>query len=78
MPYIYPHRRLMVDKEGAAVTGELCYQIYKAMLEYTDGARAFSKFAEVLGAVEAAKLEYYRTQVAPYEQEKLEAHGDVY
>jgi hypothetical protein len=31
----------------------------------------------VLGAMEAAKLEFYRRIVSPYEDEKIALHGDV-
>ena len=67
----------MVAKEGPATVGELTYVIYKAALEYIDGARAFGKFAEVLGAIEAAKLELYRREVGPYEDQKILENGDV-
>lgn len=32
----------------------------------------------VLAALEAAKLEFYRRQVAPYEDKKIESNGDVF
>lgn len=77
MPYVPQFRRAMVEVEGPANAGELTYQLYKTALDYIDGARAFGKFAEVLGAIEACKLELYRTQVAPYEDQKREENGDV-
>lgn len=67
----------MVDLEGPANAGELCYTLYIEMLRYTDGAQSFGKFAEVLGAVEAAKHEYYRQVVAPYEDKKRAENGNV-
>lgn len=76
MPYIIERRRGMASSDPVNV-GELCYQLYRDMLRYTDGARAFNRFAEVLGAVEAAKLEYYRCVVAPHEDKKREENGDV-
>jgi len=35
-------------------------------------------FALLIGALETCKLEMYRRLVAPYEDEKIEQHGDVY
>ena len=76
MPYIIERRRAQAGCDPENV-GELCYQLYRDMLRYADGARAFNRFAEVLGAVEAAKMEYYRRVVAPYEDVKIVENGDV-
>jgi hypothetical protein len=57
------------------VPGELTYAIYRLLLNYQ--AANFAEHSAVLGAVEAAKLEYYRRKVAPYEDEKIKENGDV-
>lgn len=33
---------------------------------------------DAMGALECAKLEFYRRMVAEYEDEKIKEHGDVY
>lgn len=77
VPYVPQFRRDMVEVEGPANAGELCYQLYRDCIRYMDGARAFNRFAEVLGAIEAAKNEYYLNVVRPYEVAKREENGDV-
>jgi hypothetical protein len=37
----------------------------------------YAEFAQALGCIESAKLELYRSQVAPYEDDKIEQNGDV-
>jgi hypothetical protein len=41
------------------------------------GERRYAQMNEILGALEAAKLELYRRIVSPYEDEKIEENGDV-
>ena len=45
------------------------------MLEH---GKSYSVMNEIVGALECAKLEMYRRIYAPYEDEKIEANGDVY
>ena len=33
---------------------------------------------DIIGALEGAKLEFYRRVVVPYENDKIEQNGDVY
>ena len=40
--------------------------------------KSYSSFNDILGALEGAKLEFYRRVVAPYEDEKRQQNGDVY
>lgn len=74
MPYIPPHRRGLKP----ANVGELTYQLTKCCTNFLDGARAFNKFGEILAALEATKLEFYRRAVAPYEDGKCAENGDVF
>lgn len=79
MPYIPDNQRRMAWKYPNTV-GELTYSLYLDCVRYLErqgnGLR-FQDFAEVLGALEAAKLELYRRRVAPYEDIKLQENGDV-
>jgi hypothetical protein len=38
----------------------------------------YAELNEVIGVLEAAKLEFYRRRVAPYEDGKIKENGDVY
>jgi hypothetical protein len=43
-----------------------------------DKGLSYQTLNDVLGALEGCKLELYRRQVAPYEDKKIQANGDVY
>lgn len=80
MPYIKAEDRYALKMGDAAVTpGQLNYLITKLIESYiiTNGAN-YSIFNDIVGAVEGAKLEFYRRIVAPYEDKKREENGDVY
>lgn len=90
MPYIPKQDRLRVlagvgsDRIPRNV-GELTYLLTYNLRMYlyreatTNNFKPrFSDYAEVLGALEAAKLELYRRRIAPYEDDKMKAHGDVF
>lgn len=59
--------------------GRLTYVLYKLCKEYglDDGPVEFWDIAEVLGALEATKLEFYRRIAAPHEDTKIVSNGDV-
>lgn len=80
MPYLTPRDRAYVDEYSDPVQpGELTYLLTKVIVRYVSrcGPR-FLTFAEVLGALEATKQEFYRRVVAPYEDQKMRENGDVY
>jgi len=39
---------------------------------------SYQTFNDIIGALEGAKLEFYRRVVVRYEEEKIKANGDVY
>ena len=84
MPYITPDDRdtTRVPEPGYCVetVGELTYAFSDTIDDYLGSKEEinFAAFAEVLGALEAAKLEFYRRIVAPYEKKKLKENGDVF
>lgn len=41
------------------------------------GRRRYNRMNAILGVIEAAKLEFYRRIVEPYEDEKIEQKGDL-
>ena len=59
--------------------GELNYLLTEIALEYVNQhGMNYRVMNEVIGAMECAKIELYRRKLAPYEDEKKLAHGDVY
>ncbi|MFH1947336.1 MAG: hypothetical protein ABIJ23_04235 [Candidatus Magasanikbacteria bacterium] len=86
MPYIIQADRDRLDpkiKELADTinmesrAGELNYTITKLLLALK-GAGKYKDYNELMGALESAKLEFYRREIAPYEDVKVEENGDVY
>ena len=59
--------------------GELNYVITQLIRGYysSNGGR-YQQINDVVGALESAKLEFYRKLVAPYEEEKERINGRVY
>ena len=80
MPYIERGAKERIEAWGGRpeTVGELTYVVYKAALEYFKRSdRRYADHAEVIAALEAAKLEFYRRHVAPYENGAIERNGDV-
>lgn len=75
MPYIPKQDR---NAEKALTIGKLTYHLTMLCVDYLGGRYAFADLAEILGALEATKLELYRRVVVPYENAKLAESGDVY
>lgn len=80
MPYVKPEIRDVLALGGVPFTpGELTYQLTMSCVQYLEHADCgFRQMAEVLGALEATKLEFYRRIAAPYEDTKIVENGDVY
>lgn len=86
MPYIDPKRRLYLtlwgginDQESALTPGELNFQITGLIKSYMNRQPLnYQSINDIIGALEGAKLEFYRRIAAPYENDKIEENGDVY
>lgn len=84
MPYIKPDRRKVFDPfleecaKEIGTEGELNYCIFKlsALLIQRIG-ESYDKLSMCSSAMEHAKLEWYRTRLAPYEETKIEEHGAI-
>lgn len=85
MPYIDPRDRERLDQEliplldpghGPQTEGELNYCITRLLC--TSALRRYADFNGILGVLEAAKQEFYRRVVAPYEDEKVRVNGEVF
>lgn len=81
MPYIDEGRRYEIDSGyGAPSTaGELNYYLTMTLLRYVGEKKlSYQTINDIIGALEGAKLEFYRRIVVPYEDKKKEENGDVY
>lgn len=80
MPYIKQEAReaLGAGQRVAETPGELNYMFTVLSLCYLEEkGESYQSFNDIIGALEGAKLELYRRQVAPYEDTKIEENGDV-
>lgn len=86
MPYIKQSVRKEFDeirKSGnrpkMTVPGELNYEITLKCKQYIEQhGLSYTAINDVIGALEGAKLEFYRRVAAPYENVKLAENEDVY
>ncbi len=80
MPYIKQLDRVELDEgDMPQSAGELNYVISTFLDEYMlEHGKTYTIMNEIVGALECAKLEMYRRIAVPYEDEKLDANGDVY
>ena len=88
MPYISAYKRVLFDKQVTALglallkdrgAGNLNYVITSLLVDYLDTPKSgYENFNEVLGVLEAVKLELYRRMIAPFEDKKKETNGDCF
>lgn len=82
MPYIHTFRRKDIEpvcSDDANDTGELNFQITCLLQEYLSAhGTSYATINDIMGALEAAKLEFYRRIAAPHEDRKIGENGDVY
>lgn len=91
MPYIDKNRRSELSKKLKEIDnfemigllcetqGDLNYMITKICHGYLNkfGMIKYSRINDIIGAIEAAKLEFYRREASPYEDKKIFENGDV-
>lgn len=81
MPYIDNDKRMILDS-GAfdpASAGELNYCFTQLILDYMETkGKSYQTVNDIVGALEGAKLEFYRRVAVPYEDKKIKENGDVY
>lgn len=80
MPYIENAARdRLADTGDAMTTGELNYVLSSCVgLYWENSDKNYQAINDIIGALEGAKLEFYRRVAVPYENEKMETNGDVY
>ncbi len=80
MPYLDKGIRASLD-DGRKATkgGELNYQISKLLNDFMAMKQLnYAAINEAMGALESAKLEFYRRVAAPYEDLKIGQNGEVF
>lgn len=81
MPYIKDNgsREILTPEFAAATPGELNFQISACVREYIKRkGLSYEAINDTLGAMEGAKMEFYRRIAAPYEDTKIDQNGDIY
>ena len=80
MPYIKTERRIDIrTSKDIENPGELNYYLTKVCLTYFKKfGKSYTNLNTIIGVLECVKQEFYRREVAPYENAKLKENGDVY
>ena len=81
MPYLQYGRETLAPHSERKATqgGELNYQITCLLDNFiTMKGLSYAAINEAIGAIESAKLEFYRRVAAPYEDKKCRENGEVY
>ena len=82
MPYIKSEQRLKIKPQTISYAtngGDLNYQITCLLVDYMKfNEPGYQTYNDMIGALEAAKLELYRRKVKVYEDLKMQTNGDVY
>jgi len=47
-------------------------------MDYYNQGPSYQTINDIIGALEGAKMEFYRRVVVPYEDKKIKDNGDVY
>ena len=80
MPYIkQKDRDKILLGHIDATPGTLNYLITEICKNYLDAkGLSYATINDIVGALEGAKLEFYRRVAGPYENGKISENGDVY
>lgn len=86
MPYIKKDAREnfgpltdIISKTNIETAGNLNYLITSLCRKFmSESKENYDQYNTIIGALESAKLEFYRRRVASYENQKIIQNGDVY
>lgn len=79
MPYIQFDRREAALDGDVQTPGELNFVLTSFVKAYMNHKQlSYQTINDIVGALEGAKLEFYRRVVIPYETQKAHDNGDVY
>ena len=80
MPYIDKQQRDLIDLNSLSpeTSGQLNYKIHLILEEYVKSKGInYQTYNDMIGALEAAKLELYRRSISAYEDRKIKENGDI-
>lgn len=69
--------KTMTASNPSALAGDLNYAITR-IIDGVYPTKRYNYINEAIGVLECAKLELYRRLAAPYEDLKMQEHGDAY
>lgn len=81
MPYISQHFRNPLQRGDRCPnsSGELNFMLTNTIVAYMQHhGLSYKIINDIVGALEGAKMEFYRRVAIPYENKKILANGDVY
>lgn len=80
MPYItQAEREELAQNQPILTPGRLNYLLTALLIRFWQNSpRNYQAINNIIGAIEGAKLEFYRRIAVPYENEKIKINGDVY
>lgn len=79
MPYLSERDRKYAKTYGPTSAGSLNYLVTQTCLQFLEHEGvSYAAINAVIGALEAAKLEFYRRVACDYENAKIDQNGDVY
>jgi hypothetical protein len=70
-------KKLIADIPEEKREGELNYFISRLLKEIYAKNPSYAEYNKAIGLLECIKQEFYRMQVAPYEDKKKKEHGPV-
>ena len=77
MPYIKQENRAKAEISPTN-PGELNYAFTQLINYYWGLDPNYQSINDIIGALEGAKMEFYRRVAVPYEEQKIKENGDVY
>ena len=80
MPYLtYENKDRLLDHMFPETAGELNFLLTMMCRRYFSKSKQnYEAINTVIGALDSAKLEFYRRVAVPYENKKIRDNGDVY
>lgn len=85
MPYPNQEQRDKVYNGGVMepymieTTGQLNFAISTLLINYIATKKlSYQTINDIIGALEGAKMEFYRRVAVPYEEQKIKENGDIY
>jgi hypothetical protein len=79
MPYVTADTRMkLLSGKPAEGPGELNYIFSILIRDYFNSKPSYQSINDIVGALEGAKIEFYRRVASKYEDQKREENGEVY